>query len=86
MGVTLGSTLGGTQGRDAKTKFLKWFHTLTPRQGPSADEPELPRITASRCALPACLPYSTSTVVLPKFVLVTTKGKSLLLSLDTPPF
>ena len=44
MGVTLGSTMASTMTRDAKTKFLKWFNTLTPRQSQPSNEPQLPRL------------------------------------------
>ena len=48
MGVTLGSTMASTMTRDAKTKFLKWFNALTPRQAQASEEQELPRLERVR--------------------------------------
>jgi len=40
-------TLNGTMPRDSRAKFLKWFNSLSPRQG-QVEELELPQLEGSR--------------------------------------
>ena len=42
------NTMGSTGSRTSRTKFLKWFHSLSPRQG-QVDEHEVAQLERSRC-------------------------------------
>ena len=44
----LNTTMNSTGSRTSRTKFLKWFNSLSPRQG-QVDDNELPQLERSRC-------------------------------------
>ena len=48
MSGDLNTTMSSTGSRTSKTKFLKWFNSLSPRQE-QADDHELPQLERSRC-------------------------------------
>lgn len=48
MSADLNTTMSTTGSRTSRTKFLKWFNSLSPRQG-QVDDHELPQLERSRC-------------------------------------
>lgn len=49
MSADLNTTMSTTGSRTSRTKFLKWFNSLSPRQGQVEDH-ELPQLERSRCS------------------------------------
>lgn len=48
MGGEMNTTMNSTGSRTSRTKFLKWFNSLSPRQG-LKDDPEASQLEHSRC-------------------------------------
>lgn len=51
VGGDMNTTMTSTGSRTSRTKFLKWFNSLSPRQG-LKDDPEASQLEHSRCVHP----------------------------------
>ena len=78
MGGDMTNTMASTASRTSRTKFLKWFNSLTPRQGPG-EEQELPHLERSRSPSSHPLPPNS----LPLQIYVALSQKATLAVLDS---